>query len=151
MKILWLIPLLFLTGCSPQIVEVEKPVTEYVYVRDVIYIERIVEVEKIVEVEVPIELKNFNNVEELREWLGEEVHFILFGDTDCDDYALWLQNKGMKDGYLVNYEAIMPDEYNEFFKKRVDGLHTINSVIIGNEFYYIEPQTREIVLRGYLD
>ena len=28
---------------------------------------------------------------------------------------------------------------------------TINSVIIGNEIYYIEPQTREIVFVAYLD
>ena len=137
--LLWII-------CSPNI----EIVTEYAEV------EKVVEREVEVIVEVPIELRDFESVEELREWLGEECHFIIFGAKDkvydCDNHSLWLQKKGLKDGYLVNYEAIMPDEYNKYFKNmEIDGLHAINSVIIGNDFYYIEPQTREIVWRGSLD
>lgn len=154
---------LLLTGCSPDIetiteyVEVEKPVTKYVIVEKPIYIERIVEVETIKEVEiiveVPIELRDFESVEELREWLTKECTFTLSGkDIDCDNYALELQQRGLKDGYLLNFEAILPDEYNKLFKKlKIDGLHAMNSAIIGNTFYYIEPQTREIAWGGFLD
>ena len=140
-----ILPALLFAGCAPQIEYVEKP----------IYIERIVEIEVEVPIEVlievPIELRDFGSAEELREWLGEGRLF-LFGDTDCDDYALYLQKKGLKDGYLINFETILPDEYNKLFEKmEIKELHAINLVIIDNAVYYIEPQTREIVLRGYLD
>lgn len=108
--------------------------------------------EVLVPVEAPIELRNFESLEELRTWLGEERHFVLFGDLKCDGYALWLQKKALEDGYLMSFEAINPTEYNRLFQRmRIDELHAIDSVIIGKEFYYIEPQTMEIALGGYLN
>ncbi len=148
-------------GCTTEYIEVEKTVyaDKPIYIEQIV--ERVVEVEKIVEVErvveitieVPMELKSFGNVTALREWLGEEGRFVLLGkNKDCDDYALWLQNKGLKDGYLISIEAIFPDEYNKLFTRmEINEPHLMNSVIIGNEYWYIEPQTREIILSGYLD
>lgn len=157
--LLALILLLSVSGCSTEYIErtvyVDKPVyTERIVEKEVIVervVEKIIVVEKIVE--VPAELKSFGNVTALREWLGEEGRFVLLGkDKDCDDYALWLQDKGLKDGYLISIEAIFPDEYNKIFKRmEIDTPHLMNSVIIGNEYWYIEPQTREIILSGYLD
>ena len=63
----------------------------------------------------------------------------------------------MDEGYAMNFQAIYPNVYNSFFHAmRItygdnQGLHAINSVIIGKEFYYIEPQTREMVLGGRLN
>ena len=149
MRLALILLLLLLVGCAPVVEYVETPV--YIEVERVVEVEKVVEVETVIEVETPIELRDFESLAELREWLGEG-RFILFGDTDCDDYALYLQKTGLGDGYLINFEAILPDEYNGLFEKmEISQLHAINLVIIDNAVYYIEPQTREIVLRGYLD
>jgi len=57
-----------LAGCAPVVEYVETPVY--------IEVEKIVEIERIVE--VPIELRDFESLEELRGWLGEG-RLILFG------------------------------------------------------------------------
>ncbi|MFC2038142.1 hypothetical protein ACFLUG_00005, partial [Chloroflexota bacterium] len=55
-------------------------------------------------------------------------------DYDCDDYALALQRRAAKDGYLMSVTTITQDN---------NQLHMINLVTIGNAIYYIEPQTDE--------
>ena len=57
-------------------------------------------------------------------------------------------------GYIMSFEVIRSKEYNALFKqKRIPSgvIHAINSVILGNEIYYIEPQTREVAFVAYLD
>jgi hypothetical protein len=111
-------------------------------------------------------LRYYQDLNELEQWLGEmkildsgsnvlaeEVNQGIKSD-DCDDYALKLQEKALQDGYMMSFEIIHSREYNELFKKGQvpDGtIHAINSVIIGNEVYYIEPTTQEIVLVAFLD
>ena len=117
-------------------------------------------------IEIPRSLRDFRDIDELEQWLGNiEVRDIGSGVTvkeinqdiksfDCDDYALKLQEKALKDGYLMSFEIIHPSEYNELFKQGQipDGtIHAINSVIIGNKVYYIEPKTHEIVFVACLD
>lgn len=66
----------------------------------------------------------------------------------------WLQEKALRDGYMMSFEVIRAVEYNTLFKQKQipnGDIHAINSVILGNEVYYIEPQTREIVFVAYLD
>ena len=125
---------------------VEKPVTE------VKYVERVKR--------VPVELRNFSNLEELKQWLKDRknVTTVRFQSTDtivdCDDYALELQHKALADGYLISLEIIGPSEYNGIFKNSElppNTLHAINLAIIGNSAYYIEPQTDEVVFAAYLD
>jgi len=125
---------------------VEKPVTV------VEYVERVKS--------VPVELRDFNELEELKQWLEDKknVTTVRFQspDTvvDCDDYALEMQQKALADGYLISLEIIGPSEYNRFFKNSElppDTLHAINLVIIGNDAYYIEPQTGEVVFVAHLD
>ena len=73
---------------------------------------------------------------------------------DCEDYAIRLQEKALRDGYIISFEVIRSVEYNGLFKqKRIPNgaIHAINSVILGNEVYYIEPQTGEIAFVAYLD
>lgn len=138
------------------LVEVEKVVEKEVPVE----VEKIVEKEVEVTVEVPIALKQFGSLEELRAWLGDEGTYLIFGDIGyfkCDGQALWLQNKAMKDGYIMYFQAIYPNVYNPLFHHMQipyganNGLHAINAVIIEKEFYYIEPQTREVALGGHLN
>ena len=110
-------------------------------------------------IETPVVLRNFDSLDELEQWLNDtNVTAIRFQspDTkiDCDDYALELQQKAMSDGYIMSFEVIHPGEYNKLFETRQlppNSLHAINSVVIGNNVYYIEPQTRETVFVAPLD
>lgn len=126
------------------------------------YIEKpVIEVKYIEQVEsIPVELVNFAGLDELKLWLEERnnVTTIRFQlpDTiiDCDDYALELQNAALADGYMMSFQIIEPDKYNNLFKiSRLpsDTLHAINLVLIDNAAYYVEPQTGETVLAAYLD
>jgi len=149
-----LLLIMSLCGCQaePQVVTeyvvVEKPV-EMVVIKTVI---QEVPVVLVREVEVPVKLKDFESLKELEEWLGGRI-FLLKEDADCDDYATWLQRKAMRDGYFVSFEAITAAEYNVRFEDKIEvnEIHAINSVIIGNNFYYIEPQTSEVALGACLD
>ena len=125
---------------------VEKPVTQ------VKYVERVRN--------VPVELRNFSDLEELKQWLEgrKNVTTVRFqsADTlvDCDDYAYELQQKALADGYVMSFQIIEPDKYNGFFesgKLPPNTLHAINLVLIGNTAHYIEPQTGEVVFAAYLD
>jgi len=126
---------------------VEKPVTV------VEYIERVKK--------VPIELRNFSDLEELKQWLADvntNTTTIYFEHpditVDCDDFALVLQRKALEDGYLMSFQIIEPGKYNSLFesgKMPLNTLHAINLVVIGNNAYFIEPQTGEIVFAAQLD
>ena len=125
---------------------VEKPVTVVEYIEQA--------------KKIPVELRNFANLEELKQWLGVVMNTttVYFqspnGTIDCDDYALALQQKGLADGYLISLEITETNEYNRLFKNSqlpLQSLHAINLVLIGNGAYYIEPQTGEVVFVAYLD
>ena len=126
---------------------VDKPVT---VVRNIERVQRI-----------PAELRNFNDLEELEQWLvavsknTTTAYLQLPGaKIDCDDYALDLQRKALADGYILSFEIISRSEYNAVFENELpssQGLHAINLAIIGNNAYYIEPQTSEITLAAHLD
>ena len=94
--------------------------------------------------------------------MGNFVHHIVsimillsrhFRTYDCEDYALALRDDAYSKGFHMNIQAVWdyrrPDtgelitEYNEG--------HAVNSTIIGNEMYFIEPQTDEYWLATYLD
>ena len=126
------------------------------------YVEKSVTVVEYVErvKSVPVELRNFSELEELKQWLEDKknVATVRFqspnGTVDCDDYALEMQQKALADGYLISLEVIGPSEYNGIFKNSElppNTLHAINLVIIDNDAYYIEPQTGEVVFVAHLD
>lgn len=110
---------------------------------------------------VPVKLRNFSNLEELKQWLvamDTNTTTIYFQPpdvtVDCDDYALEMQHKALVDGYIMSFEIIARSEYNALFQSELppgQSLHAINLAIIGNSAYYIEPQTDEIVFATYLD
>lgn len=110
---------------------------------------------------IPVELRNFNSLEELKQWLAAvamNITTIFFqrpdAPVDCDDYALDLQRKALADGYILSFQIISRSEYNAVFQGELppgQSLHAINLAIIGNNVYYIEPQTGEITFVIYLD
>jgi len=153
---------------------VYKPVVRIV--ETIIYkpVEKIIEtvvyepVEKVIveHVETTKPLREFQSLEELEQWLVNiEVLDIRFDVVDketseriekfdCEDYAIRLQEKALRDGYTISFEVIHSAEYNALFKQKrmpSDTIHAINSVILGNEIYYIEPQTHEVAFVAYLD
>lgn len=84
--------------------------------------------------------RQFTSVEELKAWLASndinEREYI--PDTyDCDDFAQDLMKAALEDGYLVSTELW--------------SIHMLNSTIIGNDIYTIEPQTDAVQFVGELD
>lgn len=108
---------------------------------------------------VPVELRNFSDFEELKQWLKEvNTSNILYfegpdAQADCDDFASRLQQKALEDGYFLSLQIIKSKEYNTLFNSRLptNALHAINLAVVENNAYYIEPQTNEIVFAAHLD
>ena len=125
---------------------IEKPVTE------VKYVERIKT--------EPVNVHHFSSLEELTNWLDSQNNittFYLCNDDiilDCDDYANELQRRALEDGYIMSFQVIDAEKYNDLFEMNsipLNTLHAINLVLIDNGAYYIEPQTGEIRFASYLD
>jgi hypothetical protein len=84
--------------------------------------------------------RQFTSVEELKAWLASndinEREYTT--DTyDCDDFARDLMIAALEDGYLVSTELW--------------SCHMLNSTIIGNDIYTIEPMTDGVQFVGELD
>jgi len=157
---------------EPKVIIDHEIHTIYRVIERVVYepVERVVyePVERLVvkRIEIPKPLCHFQSLDELEGWLGNirvlDIRFDVVNEEtgqrikkfDCEDYAIRLQEKALRDGYIISFEVIRSAEYNVLFKqKRIPNgaIHAINSVILGNEVYYIEPQTQEIVFVAYLD
>ncbi len=152
------------TGFEPRITVIEPTVQcRLVETHTVRYVDRpVTVVEQLERVKrIPVELRNYKDLEELKQWLVEvntnrtTIYFQQPDVTiDCDDFALALQQKALADGYVMSFQIIEPTEYNSRFKSGkmpADTLHAINLAIIGNDAYYIEPQTGEVVFAAHLD
>jgi len=149
----------------PQTITVTEPVVkcQLIETHTVQYVEKPVTVVEYIErtQKAPVELRNFNDTGELKQWLVAvdmnitTTYFQPPGVTiDCDDYALDMQRKALTDGYIMSFEVISRSEYNAVFNTSLptnQSLHAINLVIIGNGAYYIEPQTSEIGFAAHLD
>jgi hypothetical protein len=87
--------------------------------------------------------KNFPSLEALQDWLAEDdtdSREYIEGEFDCDDFALMLQQHAFEDGYKIDLQ----------YSDNGD-LHAMNSTIIGNYLYFIEPQSDEVTLAGRVD
>ncbi len=139
---------------SPITASYSQPETSYVEVPDLASKEIIVEklVEKLVE--KPMELREFVSLQKLVDWLEQDdtdstLYFTgtvdfsasLGSNYDCDDFAYRLQKSTLAEGYLMSTEIIV--------KKGKQ--HMINSTSIGNNIYFIEPQTDEVWFETYRD
>ncbi|MCJ7828540.1 MAG: hypothetical protein MUP81_02235 [Dehalococcoidia bacterium] len=88
--------------------------------------------------------KEFESLETLKAWLMQDNTESAFTDTtdinyDCDDYARGLMRNALEDGYLISTQI-------DIFKA-----HMFNSAMIGNDIYFIEPQTDEVWFSGHID
>jgi hypothetical protein len=91
--------------------------------------------------------KEFESLDALKAWLAEDdsdSSLYFFGSAclpssnyDCDDYATALMYNALCDGYLVSLQ--------------IDGNHMLNSTMIGNDIYFIEPQDDKVWLWGQRD
>ncbi len=150
---------------KPQTTTVIEPVVkcQLIETHTVQYVDTPVTVVEYIErtQKVPVELSDFSDIRELKQWLVEvgmnttTTYFQSPGVTiDRDDYALDMQHKALADGYIMFFEVISMSEYNAIFKSKLppgQSLHAISLVIIGNDAYYIEPQTSEIGFAAHLD
>ncbi len=128
---------------EPQIVEVTNTVDHYVTQ----VVEREVIVEK--EVIVTLALREFASLQELEDWLKQDkTNVVVFKaqgvsfvdiEIDCDEYAEALVKAAEKDGYRLSIQIDT--------KKG----HALNNAFIGNDIYFIEPQTDEVWLEIYRD
>jgi len=84
--------------------------------------------------------RQFTSVEELEAWLaGNDIDKREYFEFtyDCDDFAQDLMIAALEDGYLVSTELW--------------SCHMLNSTIIGNDIYTIEPMTDGVQFVGELD
>jgi hypothetical protein len=96
--------------------------------------------------------EHFGSLQDLRTWLakdktdikGGEVEHLTQGELDCDDYALTLQKHALQHGYIVSLRFV--DTTGE---GRLD--HAMNTAVIGNKVYSIEPQTDRVAYLCELD
>lgn len=93
--------------------------------------------EVVVEKEVFLQLDYFETLEELEAWLAQDNVDKLkpsHPDFDCDDFAYALQRHAARAGYFISTEIIRQKGRN----------HMINSALIGDEIYFIEPAADEV-------
>ena len=144
--------LIILIGVSVVIDEPEAhqpvdPVSDSVTPPRVEYIDRyqtitITPEPEIVTVYVKTQPKNFGSVDEFYAYIDNYMATRLIvianhAPNKCEVYAAHLHRMAMKDGYIINFQ--------------LTGYHAQNSAVIGNEIYFIEPQTGEVWLWGDLD
>ena len=121
-------------------------------------------VTKIVEVvkEVPVKLRHFESVQELKDWLKQvPMRLHLKANSEgvielqgvCEDVAIDLQDRAIEDGYKMSIEALDRGQYHKWYGEWLekDRLHAINSVVIGNEFWFIDFLADKVWLGAYLD
>ena len=85
----------------------------------------------------PEQPRYFTSLEEFETWLAQDNtdkrHYFA-DDFNCLDFALMLQERALRDGYIISLES--PPIAN----------HWLNSVYINGSIYLVEPQRDEIVL-----
>lgn len=90
-------------------------------------------------------LREFRTMPELTAWLvadGTSDNKYVPNLFDCDDFARMLQGNAMNDGYIISIIIVSSPG---------GGYHAKNACLIGNAFYFIEPQTDEHYFWGYVD
>ena len=157
---------LYVAVPKPVYIGVPYPVTRYVDVERLVYMEVIKEVEVIREVIVDrvIQLEDWESVKELEAFLARDdtdshVIFIAGGDgivrfnNQCEDIALQLRDRAMAEGKHLSVIALSPDEHYKWYGERLAShrYHAICMARIGNEFWYVDPDSDKHWLALYLD
>jgi len=105
-----------------------------------------------------LELRDFESEEELERWLKARVEsrviFLRSDSYDCDNAARAMVEDAVEDGYWMWLQII-----DDRLRSPVSGqiinearkVHALTSVIVGNDFYYIEPALNEYWLMYRVD
>ena len=137
-------------------------IAETTYVAKPVPIEVVREVVRVEIVEVLRELRTFQDTGELEGWLEKNgVDHCLYleektglSSYDCDDFARNLAKQAIEDGYYM-WVQVLHHPYrrrdNNQLLTRPGEAHAICSVFIGNDCYYVEPQTDEYWLAVVAD
>jgi hypothetical protein len=146
----------------PITVVVEKAVP----VLTTIQIDRPVVIEKEIEVprDVPVALKDWDNTEQLAEFLkNDDTDRIIILQADssgeiafngqCEDLAFQLRDRAMAIGRYLSVQVLNPYEYQKWYGTWVgtDVYHAICMARIGNAFWYIEPSNDKYWQALFLD
>ncbi len=138
----------------------------YVPQIETIVVEKIVEKPTVVDrvVKVPVQLRDFSSLQELQNWLvldDTDSHIYIKCNSDggayitglCEDFALQLQERATSSGYKMSFQVLNEQGYYEHFGKHLSSgrVHALNLAVIGNNVYFVEPQTDEVWLGAYLD
>lgn len=107
-------------------------------------------------------LRYFESTDELKAFLEESdvdqrIYIAAeqdFRNYDCEDFAIALRDAALSKGFHMNIQALWryrrPDTGELITTGGSEG-HALNSAIINNELYFIEPQTDAFWLAAYLD
>ncbi len=134
-----------------------KYITQKVYVdREV---ERIITQEILIEKEVEViiekatlrDLIEFESLEALETWANTTYWSLKLKEKDrmwdCDDYAAAFQEWAINQGYWMSITPVYLGDVwgvNVFPKNLQFPYHMGNMTMIGNDIYYIEPQTGKV-------
>ena len=137
----------------PETVIVEKPVEKIIY--KTVYLDR--------QVEVPITLTDWISLDELKAFLANDMTdqtiFYRLSDgariKDCDDYAIMLRDKAVKQGKYIGLQRITPTEFTSLtgmpWYGKPEDVHMLNNAVVDGVFYYIEPQSDQVFQLENLD
>lgn len=125
-------------------------IVETVFIDKPVYkiVERVILEEKEVEVEVVIykniRARKWESVEQFEQWYEDLDFRVLMPSTaytvDCDDYSERLQRLALQQGYPVSEAMAKNHLYAGVWVTKINGLHAGNLVMIGNDYYWVEPQ-----------
>jgi hypothetical protein len=91
--------------------------------------------------------RQFKSLSELQSWLAEDdtdSYAYIPVEFDCEDFAMMLQRNSLNDGYIISVELVDTN-----WDGYID--HAMNTAIIGNSIYLIEPQTDGVWFYCYCD
>lgn len=135
---------------QPEVIEVTKVIERHfnnteVHVVDTktpVIVTEIEYVEK--PIYLPQPLRHFNTLAELKSWLAKDKTNLKeyeLGGYDCEDFAYTLQANAFQDGFILSIQI----------EKGINYDHFVNTALIGNKIYRIEPQTDKVTLKNYCD
>jgi len=100
------------------------------------------------EKQIPLEVRDFNSIEELKQFLEKDKtneNKFSIPDFDCEEFALMLIKNAAEDGCMLYTQL----SYNNM----TNSWHASNFAMIWkiNKIYFIEPQTDKIWMGPYID
>ncbi len=88
--------------------------------------------------------RQWESVEQFKDWYYSQNFTLLMpsgaNTIDCDDYATWVQDRAMRQGYPVSEALAWQHYYGGVYVTVMPGLHDGCLVLIGNIYYYFEPE-----------